>query len=64
MAASKNGNLGRVWSFGKAVGVDKGLAVGTDGREWECRALVGVEKGDEWDSSGIGVGACVVLGVY
>ena len=48
------------------VGVDKGLAVeqmpesGSAGRG----ALVRVEKGDEWDSSGIGVGACVVLGVY
>ena len=29
-----------------------------------ARTLVGMKTGDEWDSSGIGVGSSVVLGFY
>ena len=40
------------------------MAAGQMAEGGSARKLVGIEKGAEWDSAGIGVGACTVSGVY
>ena len=44
--------------------MDQGVASGQMAEGGGARKLVGVEKGVEWDSTGIGVGARAVSGVY
>ena len=44
--------------------MDQGMASGQMAEGGGAGKLVGVEKGAEWDSTGIGVGARAVSGVY